>query len=164
MNSIALCGFMGCGKTTVANALSAKYNLTQIDTDNYIEEKHGMTISQMFDEFGESYFRDKEHEAISALSSKADCVLSLGGGAVMFEKNVNVLKQNGCKIVFIDTDFDVIKNRLTNDSTRPLLKTNDVAELYNKRLSTYNQVCDVKISCSLESGETIADMIINSIK
>ena len=65
MNAIALCGFMGCGKTTVALALEKNYKLKHIDTDKYIEKKENMLISKMFENFGENYFRDKEHDAIS---------------------------------------------------------------------------------------------------
>ncbi len=164
MKGIVLCGFMGCGKTTVARSLSNKYNLRHIDTDKYIEENEALTISQMFELHGESYFRDKEYEAIQKLSQNTDCVLSLGGGAVQFERNVDVLKANGYAIVFIDTDLSVIKRRLKNDTTRPLLKTSSVDMLYAKRLAIYMSASDVIITCKDETSEDIADMIINELK
>ncbi len=164
MKGIALCGFMGCGKTTVANALSSKYDLRHIDTDKYIEESQGMTISKMFELYGEGYFRDKEFESISKLSQDSECVLSLGGGAVQFERNVEALKANDYTIVFIDTDLAVIKERLLNDTTRPLLKTNDIDELYNKRLPIYKSAADVIVPCKNESGDTVATMIMNKLK
>ncbi len=164
MKGIALCGFMGCGKTTVAHSLSDKYNLRHIDTDKYIEQTQGMTITEMFEQYGENYFRDKEFEAIAKLSQDSECVIALGGGAVMHERNVDVLKANGYAIVFIDTDLSVIKKRLKNDTTRPLLKTSSVDMLYAKRLATYMSVADVIITCKDESGEQIADMIINELK
>ncbi len=157
---IALCGFMGCGKTTVANALSSKHNIPHIDTDEFIEKKHNCTIKEMFSSFSEGYFRDKEFEAISELCENSDSILALGGGAVMFERNVKVLKDNGYKIVFLDTDLDVIKERLKADTTRPLLKLTDITELYNKRIDTYNAVCDIKITTKYEESDEIADMII----
>lgn len=156
---IALCGFMGCGKTTVAKTLSEKYDLPHIDIDKFIEEKHNITISEMFGKFGEEYFRDKEYDAICELARNGNSILALGGGAVMFEKNVKALKENGYKIVFIDTDLDVIKERLKNDTSRPLIKSSDITELYNKRIDTYNAVCDVKITTKYETAEIIADMI-----
>lgn len=164
MKGIALCGFMGCGKTTVANALENEYNLKHIDTDKYIEENCLMSISELFDKYGEEYFREKEHSAILTLTKQRDLVLALGGGAVMFERNVKALKDNGYLIVFLDTDLAVIKNRLLNDTTRPLLKTNDIDKLYNKRINTYNFVSDVKITCSTQDGKTLAKMIIDKIK
>lgn len=163
MSKIALCGFMGCGKSTVACALSEKYNLDTIDTDKYIEEKLNCTISDIFKNNGEDYFRDCEYNAIAELSQQNDCVLSLGGGAVIFQRNAAILRQHGYKIVFINTDFDVIKKRLFSDNTRPLLKTNDIATLFKSRLPVYKEVCDIEIECSDETAQDIADMIIDKL-
>ena len=164
MKSIALCGFMGCGKTTISDSIKKLYSIPYIDTDKYIEEKENMTISAMFEKYGESYFRDKEYETICELSQKYNIVLALGGGAVMFKRNVEALKNNGCEIVFIDTDFDVIIDRLKNDTSRPLLKQNDTRALYEKRLPIYNDVCDIKISCKNENSDEIARLIFEKIK
>ena len=164
MKKIALCGFMGCGKTTVSIALSEHINLKHIDTDKFIEKRLSLTISEIFEKFGEIHFRDIEHETIALLSQEDNCVLSLGGGAVMYKRNVDILKQNGYQIVFINTDFDVIKQRLFSDTTRPLLKTNDIKELYDKRLPTYKQICDIEIKCKEEKPLVIAEKIINFIK
>ncbi len=164
MKCIVLCGFMGCGKTTISKSIEKLYSIPYIDTDKYIEEKENMSINAMFEKFGENYFRNKEYEAIKQLCSKDDTILALGGGAVMFERNVQALKENGCTIVFIDTDFDVIKERLINDETRPLLKLNDTKTLYEKRLPIYNNVCDIKIKCKNEDSDTIAQMIFEKIK
>lgn len=163
MKGIALCGFMGCGKTTVANALSNKHGLNHIDTDKYIEEKIGMTISDIFEKYGEEHFRDLEFNTIATLSKENSNVLALGGGAVMHKRNVDILKENGYTLVFIDTDLDVIKKRLLGDTTRPLLKANDIDALYQKRYSTYKDVCDIAISCSDADGEELADLILEII-
>lgn len=164
MRGIALCGFMGCGKSTVANALSQHHNLKHIDTDKYIEDTNSMTITDIFSRFGEEHFRDIEHNAIAKLCKEFECVLSLGGGAVTFNRNVKALKQNGYTIVFIDTDIDVIKQRLVDDTTRPLLKSNDLDALYNKRLPIYKNASDIIIKCKNESGTQIAKMIIDKLK
>ncbi|MBQ7133353.1 MAG: shikimate kinase [Ruminococcus sp.] len=164
MNAIALCGFMGCGKTTVALALEKKYNLRHIDTDRYIEEKENMTINEMFENFSEGYFRDKEFDAICTLSKEKGCVLALGGGAVTFERNVKSLKENGYTLIFLDTDFEVIKKRLMGDKTRPLLKSNDIETLYKKRYPIYENACDVKITCFRENAEEICDKILEILK
>ncbi len=164
MNKVALCGFMGCGKTTVALALEKKYKLKHIDTDKYIEEKENMTIKKMFESYGEGYFRDKEFEAICTLSKENGYVLALGGGAVTFERNVKALKENGYTLIFLDTDFEVIKERLLGDKTRPLLKTNDIETLYKKRYPIYENACDVKVICGSEDAETICDLILEILK
>ena len=164
MKSIALCGFMGCGKTTISKSLEKLYSIPYIDTDKYIEEKENMSISKMFEKSGEEYFRDKEYEAICTLCKNDDTILALGGGAVMFDRNVQALKNSGCKIIFIDTDFDVICERLKNDTSRPLLKHSDTKSLYEKRLPIYNDVYDIKITCKNEDSDTIAQMIMEKIK
>lgn len=163
MKGIALCGFMGCGKTTLATALSDKYNLNHIDTDKYIVEKSGIAISEMFKLYGEDYFRDKEHKAICTLCKEGGNVLALGGGAVLFPRNVKALKDSGYTLIFIDTDFDVIKKRLVGDESRPLLKTNDIEKLYSTRYPLYENACDIKLSCKDETGEQLADIIIETI-
>ena len=155
---------MGCGKTTISKSIEKLYSIPYIDTDKYIEEKENMTINAMFEKNGENYFRDKEFDAICELCKTDDTVLALGGGAVMFPRNVKALKESGCKIVFIDTDFDVIMTRLENVKTRPLLKLNDTKTLYEKRLPIYNDVCDIKIKCKNEDSDTIAKMIFDKIK
>lgn len=164
MNRIALCGFMGCGKSTIACALEKKYNLKHIDTDKYIETKENMTISEIFSSFGEDYFRDKEYKAICSLSQKDGFVLALGGGAVQFSRNVKALKNNGYTLVFLNTDLSVIKERLKNDTTRPLLKTNDIDALYHKRFDIYKENSDITIDCKNEDGDTLAEIIIETLK
>lgn len=164
MNRIALCGFMGCGKTTVANALEKRHKLKHIDTDKYIQEQENMTISEIFSRYGEDYFRDKEFEAISRLSENEGYALALGGGAAQFTRNVKALKDNGYKLIFINTDLSVIKERLKGDKSRPLLKTNDIDALFYKRFDIYKENSDLCIDCKYEDAETLADIIIETLK
>lgn len=166
MRGIALCGYMGCGKSTVAKILKDKTAREYIDTDKYIEEHENMPISEIFSKYGENYFRDREHEAIKELSNKDDLILSLGGGAVMYKRNVELLRQNGYLIFFLNPDIKVIKERLKNDSKRPLLQTNDIEQLYNKRLPTYKAVCDYEVYTDKNDSTCLADKIsdiLNSI-
>ncbi len=163
MRGIALCGFMGCGKTTVAHILKTILKTEHIDTDKYIEEQNNTTINQIFENHGEQYFRDLEHSAICELSKKGGCILALGGGAVTYKRNVKTLKKSGYKIIFIDTDLDVIKERLKKDSTRPLLKSNNIDRLYKDRFEIYNTVSDIKITCKNESAQEVAKMIIDKL-
>lgn len=149
MNNIILCGFMGCGKSTVGKNLARKAGMKFLDMDSYIEEKAGMTVSEIFEKFGESGFRDMEHKACIELSEMSGMVIASGGGAFTFQRNVDVFKGKD-KIVMLDVPLDLIKQRLKNDTTRPLLQRDDkdeaMRELYDKRLPLYLKAADIVIS------------------
>ena len=150
MKNIILCGFMGCGKTTVGENLKKKSGMNLIDTDAYIEETEGITISKIFEKYGESYFRDLEYKACKELSKKSGIIISTGGGALTFQRNV-----------------DVLKERLKNDTTRPLLQRPDkdeaMKELYEKRMPLYKSASDVVINGD-NSPLKVASDILNAVK
>ncbi len=138
---IVLCGFMGCGKTTVGKIISKRTNLEFIDMDIYIEQKEGMKIKDIFARRGEGYFRDLEHKACKELAARKNCVISSGGGAMTFERNVKAM-ENDAIIVLLSVPLDEIRYRLRNDTKRPLLQRPDkdeaMKELYEKRLPYYH--------------------------
>lgn len=149
MNNIVLCGFMGCGKSTVGKNIARKTGKKFVDMDVYIEKKAGMTVSEIFEKYGENGFRDMEHEACVELSELEGLVIASGGGAFTFKRNADVFK-NKDTIVLLDVPLDTIKYRLRNDKTRPLLQRSDrervMSELYNKRLPLYREAADIVIS------------------
>ena len=146
--NIVLCGFMGSGKTAVGKQLSRLTSLNYVDIDNYIERKTGKTISEIFAESGEQYFRDLEYEAAKELSLKKGYVISAGGGTLLYERNVQVLKES-CTVIFLDVPLSAIKYRLRNDTKRPLLQRPDkdrlMEELYNQRLPLYKEAADYRV-------------------
>ena len=119
--TIVLCGFMGCGKTTVGKIIAAELKMQFVDMDDYIEQKQGRKIKNIFSENGEDFFRDIEHEACKDLADAENTVIAAGGGALTFKRNVDAFK-NKAKIIFIDTDFDTIKRRVGGDKNRPLIR------------------------------------------
>lgn len=144
--NIALCGFMGAGKTSVGRELSKITGRKFVDTDELIEEAQGQTISSIFAEKGEDYFRNLEYETCAKTADIKNAVISTGGGAVTFERNVNALKK-GAKIVFIDTPFDVICARVGDASTRPMFKNRENAEkLFNARREKYLSAADFVVN------------------
>ena len=149
MDNIVLCGFMGCGKSTVGRNIARKTGKKFLDMDSYIEKKAGMTVSEIFEKYGGSGFRDMEHEACNELSKMKDLIIASGGGAFTFERNVEVFKGKDT-IVLLDVPLGVIKYRLRNDKTRPLLQRSDkdkaMQELYEKRLPLYKSAADVMVS------------------
>ena len=149
MNNIVLCGFMGCGKSTVGRNIARKTGKKFLDMDSYIEKKAGMTVSEIFDKYGEDGFRDMEHKACLELAEMSDLVVASGGGAFTFERNVRAFKGRDT-IVFLDVPLEVIKNRLKNDKTRPLLQRPDkdkaMKELYDKRYPIYKKTADIVVA------------------
>ena len=99
--NIVLCGFMGCGKTTVGKILSEKLSMKFVDVDELIEQEQGMTISEIFEKYGEIGFRKIENETIKKVSQWNNAIVSTGGGSVLNVDNVTALKSSG-KIFFLD--------------------------------------------------------------
>lgn len=135
--NIYLTGFMGSGKTRVGKLLSQKLNRRFVDTDQLIQEKSGQTINEIFEKLGEAHFRQLEKETLVELSGQSRLVVSLGGGAVLDPANQEVLK-NGVWI-FLDTPFEMIKERVERRDHRPLGKDpQKLEELYKTRLPIYH--------------------------
>ena len=127
---ISLCGFMGCGKSTVGRGLAARYNCRFIDLDHYIEDKWAMSVSAIFARNGEEWFRNEECESLKEiveeykyLSSKNPytLVLALGGGTVTHAPSADVVKEETC-CVYLQCPKETLLERLVkNNSRRPLL-------------------------------------------
>ncbi|MGN0535505.1 MAG: shikimate kinase [Eubacterium sp.] len=156
--NIVLCGFMGSGKTVVGGELAKIMGRKFIDTDELIEKQQGVAIKAIFASRGEDYFRDLEFECCKEVSSMKNCVISTGGGALTFERNVQALKQGG-KIVFLDADFDVICSRIGNSATRPLFQDREKAKaLYDERKSKYLAAADYVIDGNMSARKTAMDI------
>ena len=120
MNNVILCGFMGCGKSTIGKNAAKKTGRRFVDMDEYIEKQAGKTVAEIFAERGEEGFRELEHEACVELSKKRNLIVATGGGALTFERNVEVFKGTDT-IVLLDVPLRVIRLRLRYDKKRPLL-------------------------------------------
>ncbi len=149
MDNIVLCGFMGCGKSTVGKNIARKTGKNFVDMDLYIEEKAAMRVSEIFERYGEDGFRDMEHDACLELSEMKNLIIASGGGAFTYRRNVEVFKGKDT-IVLLDVPLEIIKIRLKNDKTRPLLqkpnKDEIMKELYEKRLPLYKNAADIVVS------------------
>ena len=146
MNNIILCGFMGCGKSTIGKSAAKKTGRHFVDMDEYIEKQAGKTVAEIFAESGEEGFRELEHEACIELSKKRNLIVATGGGALTFERNVEVFRGTDT-IVLLDVPLRIIRLRLRNDKKRPLLQRPDrdkvITELYNSRMPKYLAAADV---------------------
>ena len=144
--SVVLCGFMGCGKSTIGKQLARFTGYTLIDMDAYIEKKAGMRIPEIFDTYGEDYFRDLEYETAKELADTPNAIIATGGGVLTFARNVEVFSQN-TTILFLDIPFSMCYNRIKN-SNRPLVKKNtkqQLLKLYNQRRILYKKACHIRV-------------------
>ena len=161
MNNIVLCGFMGSGKTVVGRELAKIMGAKFVDTDELIEKEQGVAIKAIFAAHGEDYFRDLEYEMCKKVAQMKGAVVSTGGGAMTFARNVEAIKQ-GSKVVFLDASFDVICDRIGNSTTRPLFQDREKAKrLYDERKDKYLAAADYVVNGDMGERKTaleIADL------
>jgi shikimate kinase/3-dehydroquinate synthase len=131
--SIVLVGMMGAGKTSVGRRLAAHLRLPFVDADGEIEAGAQMTVPEIFERFGESYFRDGERKVLARLLSEGQKVLATGGGAFMNEATRARIAQSGVSI-WLKPDFEVLMRRVRKRSNRPLLQTADPEETLRRLL------------------------------
>jgi shikimate kinase len=122
---IYLVGFMGCGKSTVGRALADELGWSFFDLDDEIESGAGSTVSEIFDSQGEEMFRAMEASALAkrvrAVQSGQPQVIALGGGALMSDKNFELIMNHGV-VVWLDAPFHLIEKRVAAESHRPLAR------------------------------------------
>ena len=162
MGNIVLVGFMGTGKSTVAEALARRLGWTKIDLDAKIEEEEGRTISQIFAEHGEPYFRQVETAMLrKALEGQSGQIIATGGGAVLAEENRRLMLKHAF-VVALTADEQTIVQRVKDDPNRPLLQ-GDVAQrvrlLMEQRRDAY-RFAPVQIDTADKEVDEIADIII----
>lgn len=158
MNNIILCGFMGSGKTTIGMELAKIMGRKFVDTDELIEKEQGIAIKAIFAAHGEDYFRELEYECCKNVSDMKNCIVSTGGGALTFQRNVDALRTGG-KIVFLDASFEVICERIGNSKTRPLFQDREKARvLYDERKSKYLAAADYVVDGDMSARKTAMDI------
>ena len=161
--NVFLIGFMGAGKTTVAAELQRKLEMNRVEMDQMIVEKQGMSISEIFDEYGEAYFRNLESNCIIEMKKVKQSIVSCGGGVVMREDNADHMKENG-RVVLLTADPATILERVKDSNERPILNNNMnvefISSLMEKRRERYRQVADVTVETDGKSIDEICDEII----
>jgi shikimate kinase len=166
MKNIVLTGFMGTGKTEVGKELAQIRGLKLIDLDTEIEKSEKMTINEIFKQFGEQKFRDIESEMIEKLSRERNVIISTGGGAVLKQQNMDILKETGIVICFMATP-ETILQRTGNSDNRPLLMVDNplekIRELLEFRRPFYEKA-DLMIDTEDKTPRQIAEEIIDQIR
>ncbi|BCN30388.1 shikimate kinase [Anaeromicropila herbilytica] len=165
-DNIILIGFMGTGKTTISHELSKLTGYKEIDTDQYVEEKEGLSIPDLFSKHGEEYFRDLETKALTDLQNINHIIISCGGGIVLRDKNVELLKCKG-QIVLLTALPETILERVKENQDRPILRNNMnlpfIEELMNKRKDKYLSVADIIIETDNKDITAIAKEILSKV-
>lgn len=164
--NIVLIGFMGTGKSTVSSYLKKVFGMEVVEMDQIISERQGMSISDIFETYGEEYFRDLETELLIEMQSRTNVVISCGGGVPMRERNVTEMKKNG-KVVLLTARPETILERVKNDHGRPLLEGNKnvgfIADLMKKRREKYEAAADIKIETDYKTKQEICEELIQKI-
>ena len=161
--SIILIGPPGSGKSTIGKALSRKLNLSFTDTDDLIENRTGISISQIFIDKGEPWFRDLEKEILKEELSRLDGVLSLGGGAPLSDSAQLMLRDVDGAIVYLDVSLATAAPRVGFNRDRPLLLNNPRGawqELMDKRRPIYEALATYVVKVDERAPKDIVDEIV----
>lgn len=146
--NVFLIGFMGSGKSTIARELHKRYGMEWLEMDQEIEKQEGKTISQIFADEGEEYFRELETKLLLSLAEKKNTVVSCGGGVPMRACNVEAMRKSG-SVVWLTASPETILERVKNSHDRPLLEGHkDVAYisgLLAQRREKYAGAADVQV-------------------
>ena len=146
---IFLIGPMGSGISTIGKVLSERLEYDFYDTDKLVEKVVGKKIKEIFEQNGEQYFRLKESEELDKTRKLKNAVIATGGGIIENEKNRLFLKEEK-KVIFLDSSIERQYDRTKESQKRPLLNNGDsmkiLKNLYQKRLSFYQEVSKLKIS------------------
>ncbi len=171
--SVYLTGFMGSGKSTVAPVLAATLNYSYVDTDEEIEKRAGKTVSEIFHQHGEQYFRTIERETLLNICKQDELVVALGGGAIADDEHIQTVKSSGV-LVYLKTDVEEIIRRLRGATDRPLLESagalklnddefrNRVIELLKLREPFYMQA-DIIIEMNNKKVQSVVEEIVSQM-
>ncbi len=159
--NIALTGFMAVGKSVVGKKLAQRLHRRFMDLDQAIEEKERMTVSEIFNRKGESYFRTVEKQVLSEVLRKNGQVIATGGGAILDKDNLDLLRERALLICLTAPPATLLR-RSSSGKERPLLKGDDrerrVEELLRQREKNYAQA-----HFSIDTGSLSVDEIVEKI-
>jgi len=163
---IFLIGFMGTGKSTVAQYLSSHYGMEVVEMDQEIEEREKMNISEIFEKYGEEHFRKLETHLLLELRERKNLVISCGGGTALRDCNVKAMKGSG-KVVFLTADPETILARVQDSHDRPLLENNKnvsfIASMMEQRRDKYEGAADVLVATDRRSVQEICMEIMEKL-
>jgi shikimate kinase len=162
---VVLVGPMGAGKSTVGRLLAGRWGVPLRDTDSDIERAEGRTVSDIFVDSGEQYFREQEHAAVVTALAEHTGVLALGGGAVLDPRTRAVLEDH--LVVFLSVGLSDAVKRVGLGTGRPLLLGNvrsRVKVLLDERTPIYREVADLVVATDGRSASEVADEVAAAVE
>lgn len=164
--NIVLIGFMGAGKSTISDYLNTIFAMDVVEMDQIISQREGMAISDIFEVYGEPYFRDLETNLLIEMQARTNVVISCGGGVPMRERNVVEMKKNG-KVVLLKAKPETILERVKDNHDRPLLENNKtvpyIADLMEKRREKYEAAADIVINTDQKTELQICEELVQKL-
>lgn len=167
MGNIILTGFMGSGKSTVGMRLAERLKMEFVDLDREIEKVTGMSVNQIFKRYGEIRFRSEENLMVEKLAKRDGLVIATGGGTVLREENMQILRNNGIIILLEASPEDIFARVSRKRGTRPLLRKNLTIENIEAMLADrdpFYQQADHRINTSGKDLDTIVKEIMNQCR
>ena len=165
--NVYLVGFMGSGKSTVGKLLAKNLNKGFVDADELLEGKVGISIREIFEKYGEEYFRQIETEIMSEVTKTRGVVVACGGGVVLREENMRLLKSTGI-VVYLHVSVEELVRRLLDDEERPLLQVNNrvrrIRSLYRIRLPLYMRYADIIVDNTRKTPREAVQEIMREIR
>lgn len=164
--NIVLIGFMGAGKTSISEYLKTLFAMDVIEMDQIIAEREGMSIPDIFEVYGEQYFRDLETNLLIEMQSRKNVVISCGGGTPLRECNVVEMKKNG-RVVLLTASPETIFNRVKDSHDRPVIENNKnvpfIADLMEKRRAKYEAAADIVINTDGKSLIEVCEELVQQL-
>ena len=163
MTQIVLIGFMGAGKTAIGKSLAQKLQIPFLDTDQLIEKKVNLSIPKIFEEKGESFFRQQEKEVLNTIKDQS-AVISTGGGIILSQES-QALLATFANVVFLEVDIDTLVESIKSDANniRPLFLTHTpeaFQQIYTDRLPLYQKASTLIVTNRGKSIEELTNEII----
>jgi shikimate kinase len=167
IKSIILIGMMGAGKSTVGDCLQRRTGFARFDIDEMVRSKFGIPISEVFSKHGENKFREAETEALQALATSEPVIIVTGGGIVLREENLGLLKRLG-EVVWLEADEKTLFKRASRAGNRPLLQCKNPRKAFTKmlraRLPLYAKVADLRVDTSVLTNEEVVVAILSKFE
>lgn len=164
MKKVYLVGYMGCGKSAIGKRISFAAKLPFYDMDTEIEKRMGLSIPEIFEQYGEAYFRELETEFLRSFRDEY-CIIATGGGVAMRKENREIMRATGL-VFFLNAPFRDIWRRIATDRNRPIVQRSsraDLEELYNERKPYYLNSAHFKVETERRSLRDITTYIVFQI-